>query len=181
MKTEKQLRSVFEMELASSIQRADKTEVIAIIPNHYFSAASSEIREMFIAGYFMGAITLSQSVAEGLSRFLCERNKLHRYPKKDHLKRVALLQSVKVITPESKTAFDKIAEWRNDFHHMNENIKTNRSELEIKAKLNIDCLFQIEKEIFNYSVSKGKIIPIYPQYWDISPDGTTKAFLRSLR
>lgn len=180
MKTEQRLRSMFEMKLASLIQRADQTEVIPIIPNHYFSAASSEIREMFIDGYFMGTITLSQSVAEGLSRFLCDRNKLRGYLKQEHSKRLIILQSENIITPESKTSFDKIAGWRNDFHHMNENIKTNRSELESKAKLNVDCLFQIEKEIFDHSFSKGELVPKYPQYWDISADGTTEAFLRSL-
>ena len=180
MKTEQRLRSMFEIKLVSSVKRAEQTDVIPVVPNHYFSAASSEIREMFIAGYFIGMITLSQSVAEGLSRFLCARNGLKGYLKQKHSKRVVLLLSENIISHESKTAFDEIAEWRNDFHHMNENIKTNRSELESKAKINIDCLFQIEKEIFDYSFSKGELVPKYPQYWDISADGTTEAFLRSL-
>ena len=167
------------MKLASSTQRAVQTDVLPIIPNQYFSVASSEIREMFIAGYFIGSITLSQSVAEGLSRFICERNGLCGDIKKKHSNRVAILQSQNKITSEAKTAFDKIAEWRNDFHHMNGNINTNRSELEIKAKINIDCLFQIEKEIFDHSFNKGKMIPLHSQYWDISADGTTEAFLRS--
>ena len=180
MDIEQRLRSMFEIKLASSILRAEQTEVIPIIPNQYFSTASSEIRDMFIDGYFTGAITLSQSVAEGLSRFLCDRNGLREYIKEKHSKRVFLLQSEKIISSKSKTAFDKIAEWRNDFHHMNENIKTNRSELDIRAKLNIGCLFQIEKEVFDYSITKGKLAPKYPQYWDIDADGTAEAFLRSL-
>ena len=167
------------MRLDSSVQRAEQTDVVQMIPNHYFSAASAEIREMYIAGYFIGAITLSQSVAEGLSRFLCERNRIRRYPKKDHLKRVDRLILEKIISLDTKNAFYKIEERRNDFHHMNENITANRSDLEAKAKLNVDRLFRIEKEIFDYRINKGVLVPVSSQYWDISADGTTEAFLRS--
>lgn len=180
MNTEQRLRSNFEIKLASSIRRAELTDILPIIPNHYFTKASSEIQEMFISGYFIGAITLSQSVAEGLSRFMCERNGLRSYPKKDHLKRVNKLLSINVITPECKIAFDRIHEGRDDFHHMNENIETDPTELEANAKLNVECLFLIEREIFDHSFRKGKIIRKHPQYWDDSTEGTTMAFLRSL-
>ena len=179
MSTGQQLRNIFELKLPSSIKRAEQTGVVSIIPNHYFSVASSEIRQMFIAGYFMGSISLSQSVAEGLSRFLCERNKLSPYPRKDHLKRVDRLQLKNIISIQAKNAFCKIEEGRNDFHHMNKHIETNQSGLEDKARLNVECLFLIEREIFDYSFSEGKIVRKHPEYWDTGIDGTTKAFIRS--
>ena len=56
MNIEERLQSKNEVRLASSILRAEATNIVPIIPNHYFSTSSSEIRDMFIDGYFMGAI-----------------------------------------------------------------------------------------------------------------------------
>ena len=88
--------------------------------------------------------------------------------------------SKNIITSECKIAFDKIHEGRDDFHHMNENIETNRPELETKARLTVECLFLIEKAVFDHSFSKGILIPKHLQYWDISADGNTEAFIRSI-
>ena len=176
MNTEKELRSRSEAKLHSSILRAEATNVVPVVPHHYFAASSSEIRDMFIDGYFIGTISLSQSVAEGLSKFLCKRK--HLPCPKDHLARVKKLLSESIITPEAKIAFEKIEESRNEFQHMNENIESDYSELEDKAKLNVDSLFQIEEEIFGHSYSGGKIVAKCPEFWDINTDDTTKVFLR---
>ena len=97
MNTEKELRSRSEAKLHSSILRAEATNVVPVVPHHYFAASSSEIRDMFIDGYFIGTISLSQSVAEGLSKFLCKRK--HLPCPKDHLARVKKLLSESIITP----------------------------------------------------------------------------------
>lgn len=176
MNIEKELMSRFKAKLHYSVLRAECTKVVPIIPNHYFAASSSEIREMFIDGYFIGTISLSQSVAEGLSKFLCKRKHL-RCPK-GHMTRVKNLFAENIITSEGNIAFEKIEEGRNEHHHMNENIETNYSELEAKAKLNVDCLYQLEEEIFGHSIVNGEIEPKNPEYWDSNADGTTRVFLR---
>ena len=168
---EKILRIKFEAKLAASISRAKKMNTAPIIPVHYFTPSLVEIRDMFIDGYFIGVISLSQSVAEGLSRFLCERNSL-RSPAR-HLKRIENLSSGGKITAETKDAFEAIHQGRNDFHHTNKNIETDRSKLAVKAELNVGHLFQIEKEIFDHTISNGKLVVTNAQYWDIT-DGTTK-------
>jgi len=176
MNIEKELKSRYEAKLHYSVERAKSTKVVPVIPNHYFAASSSEIRDMFIDGFFIGTISLSQSVAEGLSKFLCKRKHL-RCPK-NHLTRVKKLSDEKIITQESKIAFELIEEGRDEYHHMNADIETDYSELESKAKSNVDCLFCIEEEIFGHSFNKGKLVPKNPEYWDIRSDGTTKVSLR---
>jgi hypothetical protein len=46
------------------------------------------------------------------------------------------------------------------------------------AQKNLKCLSLIEKEIFDFKLNNGAIVPRHPQYWDIKSDGTTTAFLR---
>ena len=110
---------------------------------------------MFIDGHFIGAITLSQAVAEGLSKFLCEKNGL-RCPKKNHLERVNKLQIENKISHEAKDAFEKIHGGRKDFHHMNKDIEMEYAKLEAKAKLIVDSLYLIEEEIFRFSLADGE-------------------------
>ncbi len=92
--------------------------------------------------------------------------------------RVEKLSSEGIITSEANAAFETIEKGRNDFYHMNKNIKMDYSKLETKAKSSVDSLFKIEKEIFDHSHNNGKIVPNNLEYWDISSDGTTRAFLR---
>ena len=166
----------YEAKLHYSVERAKNTKVVPIIPNHYFATSSSEIRDMYIDGFYIGTISLSQAVAEGLSRFLCKRKHI-RCPK-NHLTRVNNLRKEKIITEKIKKSFESIEYGRDDFHHMDENIDNDYSALEAKAKLNVDNLFLIEEEIFGCSYDNGKIVPNKPEFWDLNADGTTNVFLR---
>ena len=40
-------------------------------------------------------------------------------------------------------------------------------------------LATIEREIFAFTFSNGKLVPVQPRYWDLQADGTTSAFLRN--
>jgi len=178
MYTEESFRGHLEAILPSCIERAKNSKITDIIPNKYFSRASSEVREMYIYGYYIGSIALSQSLAEGLTKFICERNKMVKYPKKDQLKRVEKLLSNKIITNEISNAFIEIEKCRNDFIHMNKNIETNIKLLEENAKNNIENLFKIEEYIFGHDIKKGKISPKNPAYWDVDANGNVEVFLR---
>ena len=70
-------------------------------------------------------------------------------------------------------------EKRDDYHHLNPNIETDRFELEKMAYEKILLLNQIESEIFKFSISdEGNLIPDNKKYWDINKDGTVPVFLK---
>ena len=82
------------------------------------------------------------------------------------------------ISEHTKINFLKIWEKRDDYHHLNPNIETDRIELEKMAFEKILLLNKIESEIFKFSISDGKLIPDNKKYWDIKQDGTVPVFLK---
>jgi hypothetical protein len=173
----KQMCAAFEAQLEVRLNRAGRTKVHGIIPQHYFSAASSECREMFISGHFYGCISLAQAVAEGLSRFVARAHSMNSG--KDFLKRVAKLEKGKLISAESYAAFKRI--WGNDrntFHHLNESIEINYQTLEARAEECVNALYKIESEIFCYDLTNAGISPKHSEYWPKSSPDTVQVFLR---
>lgn len=117
-----QTTNLFEAKLETSLDRTIRTKVHGVIPHQYFSAASSECREMFIEGSFYGCITLAQAVAEGLSRFVADVHEINGLGK-DPVNRVSKLNKRGFISAESRAAFKRIwSDDRNKYHHLNENI-----------------------------------------------------------
>lgn len=101
-----QLKRHDEARLAGRADQAARTEVHGIIPNHFFSAASSECRNVFIDGHYHGCISLAQAVAEGPSSYLA---RLHQIgAKKDPQQRVQRLHKKGVITAGALDAFLRI-------------------------------------------------------------------------
>ena len=47
-----------------------------VIPNHHFAVASSECIKLYRDGYLLSAVMVSQSVTEGIWRFVLERNQI---------------------------------------------------------------------------------------------------------
>ena len=162
-------------------------EVHGITPMHHFAKASSECIGLYQDGYLIGAVMVSQAVAEGIWRFVLERNQIQ--PKKlkvgggknKNLPTIAaVLVGRKIISTECADAFVRIwRSFRNDVHHMNPKISTvNFPEV---AKQNMDDLAAIERELFAVTSGEdaGKIVLVQPRYWDIREDGTTSGFLRN--
>src|SRR5882672_7769167 len=69
-----QLTARDDARAADRFRRQQTSRVHEIIPNHWFAPASSECRALYVDGHFYGCISLSQAVAEGLSRFLAEHH-----------------------------------------------------------------------------------------------------------
>src|SRR5713101_3056444 len=89
-----------------------------IVPNHHFAAASSECVDLYRDGYFLSAVMVSQSVAEGIWRFLLERNSIPA--DRDRPELAALLVGQGIISQVCADAFTRIwRSFRNDVHHMN--------------------------------------------------------------
>jgi hypothetical protein len=76
IEAEEDIRQRLEVDIAGRNDRFLKSKVHPIIPHAYFSAASSQCRDMFVNGTFYGCITLAQSVAEGLARFVAQKSGL---------------------------------------------------------------------------------------------------------
>jgi hypothetical protein len=133
------LRSIFDGELKGRVQRYLRVKVHPVIPHEFFSAASSECRDMFVAGNFYGSISLAQAVSEGLARFIAEKKGLP--VAKEHGRQINILQEDRgnsAISGSVYSAFRRIRgrprEDRNDFHHLNKNVEQDYAALEKRAE-----------------------------------------------
>ncbi len=118
---------------------------------------------MFVNGQFIGCVTLCQSVAEGLSKFIAEVNSVPI--KKDFQKRVRRLAQARILTDAARDALLSIhGNDRNDFHHMNKNGMTDLNDIEQRALECLEALFVVESEIFAFEVQDGAIAKKHPKY-----------------
>ena len=77
---------------------------------------------------------------------------------------------------EWEQAFKRIQKsFRTDYHHINPNIQDHPHK--IIADRNLKDLAFLESKMFDYSLNQGKVVPRYPQYWNIKPNGTIQAFI----
>ena len=163
--------------LQARAQRFLKVKPHIIVPYTPFAPVSAECISLFQDGHFYGCIALTQSVAEAIARFLCQKNSWE--PDKAFEKNIKKLSARKFISVGIKDNFLKIWKKRDDYHHLNPNIETDRFELERMAYEKILLLNQIESEIFKFSRSEeGNLIPDNKKYWDINKDGTVPVFLK---
>jgi hypothetical protein len=179
---EKDDESKFEQRLA----RLQRVKVHRIIPHVWFDAASTECRDMFRDGHFYGCICLSQSVAEGIAKFILQVHhagvgKQNRpiesckRPAKGRslLKKLKGLKSgtrngkpMSVVSEKCLNAFDCIEGGdRDDFHHLNREVVTDRGELEKRAEACVMALYDIESELFGFDITSGSLTPHQRQYW----------------
>jgi len=175
--TEDDLRARFE---ATIEQRVDRYREISHQPMtsfQHFADASAECVSLYTDGYFLSTVMVTQAVAEAIRRFVVERNGTKITNKSDGPSVVTLLVENGIISEDCAVAFNRIwGSFRNDVHHMNP--KVAQIDFPALAKGNIQDLAVIEREIFDFKVDKGKIIPTNPQYWDAGADGKMGVFLR---
>ncbi len=158
-------------------QRFLKVKPHDIVPYTPFAPVSAECTYLFRDGHFYGCIALTQSVAEAIARFLCDKNSWK--PDKVFEKNIKKLRNRKFISESIKNNFLEIWKKRDDYHHLNLNIETDRIKLEKMAFDKILLLNKIESEIFKYSISSnGKLIPDNKKYWDMNESGTVPVFLK---
>ncbi len=166
-----QLQRVDEARRPARFDRVARSRVHELIPNHFFSAASSD-------GHFYACVSLAQAVAEGLVRFL---NGFHRVGAKNDPQKLAYrLKKAGAMTETALNAFLHI--WGNDrntFHHVNTDIPTDSAELERRAEECINALFEIESELFAYTSEDGRIIPKIEAYWPKVDHEHLAVFLRA--
>ncbi len=173
------MKRTFESGLEIRLERAQAVRLQTVIPNHWFSAAASECARMYISGFFYGAISVSQSTVEAMSRYL-ER---HHHTKRtsDIALRWRRLADGGFVSGEVVTSAAAI--WdaaRNDFHHLNTNVPTEYHELEQLARDCVNNLHAIESYVFAHSFDQGVLIPKKPEYWPLGPDGLAIIYLRNV-
>jgi hypothetical protein len=169
-----QLRKRFAYDAESSMEaRIDRYIEVNhqnMVAMHHFTLASRECHDCYTHGHFIAAIMLSQAVAEGILKLMVERNSLQVQPANRESRLMALQQNG-FLDYATSTAFTQIfRSFRNDYHHMNPPVGTiDHGQL---ARRNIMDQAKIERYLFGYTIdAEGRMVPNYPQYWDIGPDG----------
>ena len=185
----KSMRAALEQTIEIRVDRYLEVAHQGFIGDHHFAEASSECLNLYRDGYMFSTVMVSQAVAEGIWRFVLERNQIQpkklkvRGGKKKNRKTIAAeLVKQNIITTECAEAFCRILDsFRNEVHHMDPKVSTvNFPEV---AKQHMDDLTAIEGELFEVTLSEdpGKLVLAHPRYWDLQADGTTSAFFREPR
>ena len=159
------LKQEFEVTLYDRITRYLQVNQAKIIPYHYFAEASRECIFIFQDGHFYGCISLTQAVAEAIVKLLCKKNGWK--PTDNFEKNVSVLHNREFISKKLKDNFSKIWRDRNNYLHLNNKVQVDDQKLAELAKAKICLLAEIEKEIFDFTISNaGSIKPKYPKYWE---------------
>jgi hypothetical protein len=161
--TEDSIKQEFEQTLSARAERYLKVKQPLAVPYTEFAPASAECAFLFRDGHYYGCISLSQAVAEAIARFLCHRNGWK--PNKSFEKNVGTLKARQFISEAIYNKFLKIWETRNDYHHLNRNIETDRQNLESLAYEKIVLLKELESEVFQVTIVDGAIRPENMKYW----------------
>jgi len=157
------IKQEFQQTLPERVERYLQVKPHEIIPNAPFAAPSAECSLLFRDGHFYACIALVQAVAEATVRYVCDID----FGKHDKVfeKNVDKLHTRKFIDDKLQKSLLKIWDKRDDYHHLNSNVKSDRNTLEILAKDKACLLVEVESEIFKFSFGNdGSIIPKYPKY-----------------
>jgi len=174
--TEDGIKQEFEQTLTARVERYLQVKPHGIVPFTEFAPVSAECALLFRDGHYYGSIALSQAVGEAIAKFLCQKNGWR--PKKSFEENVTKLETRQFISISLKEKFLSLWEKRDDYHHLNPSIETDRQKLEVLAFQKVSLLKEIESEIFKFSIVEGRLVPENKKYWNLQPDGTAKVFLR---
>ena len=170
------IKQEFEQTLLSRVDRYLKVKPHGIIPWTEFAPVSAECTLLFRDGHFYAAIALSQAVGEAIVKFLCQKNGWK--PKKSFEENVTKLETRHFISKNIRDKFLSLWNKRDDYHHLNSTVETDRRKLEALAYEKISLLNKIETEVFKFSIIDGRLVPENSKYWNLKPDGTAQVFLR---
>jgi len=111
MQIEDSLRSYFDATIKGRVDRHLEVAHQGIIPNHHFAAASSECIRLYTDGYFLSAVMVTQAVAEGIRKFVVERNGIRIDDGNDNSKNDASSANAGAIRRALISAFHKVRGW----------------------------------------------------------------------
>jgi hypothetical protein len=195
-----QIRADDEVKFNQRVARVQRVKVHRIIPHLWFDVASTECMDLFRDGHFYGCICLSQSVAEGLAKFVLETHRVKIGKQKRPIelcekpatgrRLIDVLKNLKsglyngqpwsVLSEKCLKAFDCIEGGdREDFHHLNKRIITDFAKLEERAEQCVTALYDIESELFGFEITDGAITPYQREYWPDAGKKFAKVHLRA--
>ena len=187
MDEEEKLKAVRRFELQNTLKayclgtideritRYLELDFIKVTPNEHFASVSAECILLYRDGYFFACIALCQAVAEAIVRLLCIKSGFKAY--KVFEKNIDTLRRRKV-KPNCSELLEEIWAQRDDYHHLNPTVPTERSNLQDTAKRKIVALHNVESKVFEFELVGGAIKPKYPKYWPETRGGLLNIFLR---
>lgn len=162
--------------ISDRITRYLELDFIKVTPNTHFASISAECILLYRDGYFLACIALCQAIAEALVRFLCERSRFKAA--KNFEENIETLRK-RNIKPDCSKLLKEIWKGRDDYHHLNPKVPTERNKLQAIAKSKIIALHNVESEVFAFEWIGGAIKPKYPKYWPQTQNGSyLNVFLR---
>jgi hypothetical protein len=170
------IREEFDRTFEERVARFIEIEHQGVIAGEHFGPASAECLRIYRDGHFISTVMVTQAVADGLWRFILDRNAINAEGR-ERPEMAAFLVERQILTQEAADAAVRIwGSFRNDVHHMNP--KVAKIPFPKLAQQNVTDLATLERELFDVTFDNGKMIPKQPKYWDLQPDGTAKVFLR---
>ena len=161
--------------ISERVSRYLELDFTEVTPNEPFASISAECIRLYRDGYFFACIALCQAVAEALVRFLCETSGFKA--SNTFEKNIETLRRRK-IKPDCSKLLKEIWEGRDDYHHLNPKVPTDRGKLQAIAKSKIIALHHVESEVFAFEWVGGAIRPKHPKYWPKIDNGLLNVFLR---
>jgi len=159
------------------VSRYQELNFSQLTPNTHFAFVSVECINLYRDGYFLACIALCQAVAEAIVRLMCQRSKFSSISN-DYEINIENLHK-REIQPDCDELFKGIWKDRNNYHHLNPTVPTEKSKLQDIAKNKILTLHKIESRVFEFAWTKyGAISPRYPKYWDFNENGLLNVYLR---
>ena len=164
--------------LREQIKRCLEIEHNRVIGSQHFSQASYECLQSYRSGLFQLCVMGTQSVNEGIIKFVAERNLVKRSDKLlDTLNKLVPLNLITNVCAQASEAIWR--SYRNDIHHMNPGISKIQDWHQL-AKQNLRNLATVEYCIFGHNFNQGALIPHYPQHWDLNDDGHLLVYIRCM-
>jgi len=179
----RQLKDTLEQDFLATINdrisRYLELDFIKVTPNTHFAPITIECMLLYRDGYFFACIALCQAVAEALVRFICERNGRgsNRFVRFETNIR-KLRELTDKILPDWIEMLERVWEGRNDYHHINPEVPTEKNKLREIAKGKIVALLDVESKVFAFEVVNGAIKRTHSEYWLETDSGHLDAYLR---
>ena len=178
-----QLQDNLEQDFLASINdrisRYLELDFIQVVPNTHFAPITIECILLYRDGYFFACIALCQAVAEALLRFICERNDRGSKGFVKFETNIRKLRELKDKIPlDWIETLERVWENRNDYHHLNPDVPTQKEKLREIAKDKIVALLDIESKVFAFEWVDGAIKRTHPEYWLETDSGHLNSYLR---
>jgi hypothetical protein len=170
------LQQDFLASIDDRISRYLELDFGQVVPNTHFAPITIECILLYRDGYFFACVALCQAVAEALLRFMCERNDIRNRGFETNIRNLSELKDN--IHPDWIKMLKRVWKNRNDYHHLNPNVPTQKDKLKGISKDKIVSLLDVESKVFAFEWVDGTIKRAHPKYWLESANGLLNSYLR---